>query len=94
MLADDRVTVKMNGVVPALPSSCDTLLIEIVSGATVRSPLAVLLASVKSPANLAPTTPVNVPTLNPARLTPVRVATPLALVVAVPTDVTRLPRSG
>ena len=41
-------------------------------GLTVRSPLALLAASVASPAKLAPTAPVKVPALKPARLTPVQ----------------------
>ena len=57
------------------------------AGLTVKLPLALLDPSVESPAKLAPTAPVNVPASRPVKLTPVNVATPLALVVAIPTGV-------
>ena len=55
---------------------------------TTMVPVAPLAASVESPAKLASTAPEYVPAATPARLTPLKVATPALSVIAVPTVLT------
>ncbi len=55
---------------------------------TTTVPIALLAASVESPAKLASTSPEYVPAATPARLTPLKVATPALSVVADPTVLT------
>jgi hypothetical protein len=56
-------------------------------GPTVRAPVPLLVEKLASPAKLAPTAVAYVPALMLPRLTFVRLATPLAFVVALPTPV-------